>query len=185
MRRLPCKINIVSPHGTYLSVQPDGRLEWDRTEAREYEEIVAMPCEGKPTIVAFKSYHGRYLSTNTCACNSDEIQEWEEFELLAPGCKYFGLSPMERLVSFYAVNDPDKNVGEIAEKYAGREEELFAALANKYGEAALAATDAAALAKKRGGRGGGASSGGGAGAPAPAPPIAVAVASPLPVAELV
>tara|TARA_B110000208_G_scaffold8510_1_gene10983 strand:- start:42 stop:923 length:882 start_codon:yes stop_codon:yes gene_type:complete len=58
------------------------------------------------------------------------------------------LTPLERLSAFYAVHDATKDCTTLINKYSGKEEKLFAALAKKYGEDALAATDANAVAAK-------------------------------------
>jgi serine/threonine protein kinase len=65
-----------------------------------------------------------------------------------------GLTALERLTALYALYDPLKDVSALLAKYAGREQILFQAVAEKYGAAALAATDRAARAARESGGGG-------------------------------
>jgi hypothetical protein len=49
-----------SRHGKYLSAWPDGRVDWNRDWAREWETVdVEKAGEGE---VALKSFHGKYLT---------------------------------------------------------------------------------------------------------------------------
>lgn len=67
-----------SCHGKYLSAQPDGRAEWNRDAAREWERIL-MERAGD-NHVALKSVHNKYLSAQPdgrLEWNRDSVRAWE------------------------------------------------------------------------------------------------------------
>ena len=53
-------VSLRSVHGKFLSAQPDGRAEWNRDEAHDWEHFhVEKRHNGKITL---KGVHGMYLS---------------------------------------------------------------------------------------------------------------------------
>ena len=75
-------VSLRSVHGKYLSAQPDGRAEWNRTIASEWEYFqVELRHNGKITL---KSAHGTYVSAQpdgSVQINRREAPPggWEEF----------------------------------------------------------------------------------------------------------
>ena len=75
-------VSLRSVHGKYLSAQPDGRAEWNRTIAAEWEYFqVEQRHNGKITL---KSAHGTYVSAQpdgSVQINRREAPPggWEEF----------------------------------------------------------------------------------------------------------
>ena len=75
-------VSLRSVHGKFLSAQPDGRAEWNRDEAHDWEHFhVEKRHNGKITL---KGVHGMYLSAQpdgSVQINRREAPEggWEEF----------------------------------------------------------------------------------------------------------
>jgi hypothetical protein len=67
--------------GTFISAQPDGRVEGDRTEAREWEGFTSVPGE-RDGSVAFRTYWGTYLSAlpdGTVDATATEVHDWQSW----------------------------------------------------------------------------------------------------------
>ena len=76
------KIALKSIHGNYLSAQPDGRAEWNRTVASDWEFFELGERDGRK--ITLKSAHGKYVSAQpdgTVQINRDHAPPtgWEEF----------------------------------------------------------------------------------------------------------
>ena len=76
------KIALKSIHGKYLSAQPDGRAEWNRTVASDWEFFELGERDGRK--ITLKSAHGKYVSAQpdgTVQINRDHAPPtgWEEF----------------------------------------------------------------------------------------------------------
>ena len=76
------KIALKSIHGKYLSAQPDGRAEWNRTVASDWEFFKLGERDGRK--ITLKSAHGKYVSAQpdgTVQINRDHAPPtgWEEF----------------------------------------------------------------------------------------------------------
>ena len=76
------KIALKSVHGKYLSAQPDGRAEWNRTVANEWEFFELGERDGRK--ITLRSTHGKYVSAQpdgTVQINRDHAPPggWEEF----------------------------------------------------------------------------------------------------------
>ena len=75
-------VSLRSVHGKFLSAQPDGRAEWNRNIAAEWEYFqVEQRHDGK---IALKGAHGKYVSAHpdgTVHINRDHAPPggWEEF----------------------------------------------------------------------------------------------------------
>jgi hypothetical protein len=71
-----------SRYGMYLSAQPNGRLEWNRTKADGWEMFEFIPLNGN--IYNIKTYHGLYCCaerSGTMICNISIPKEWEMFTI--------------------------------------------------------------------------------------------------------
>ena len=76
------KIALKSVHGKYLSAQPDGRAEWNRTIASDWEFFELGERDGRK--ITLRSTHGKYVSAQpdgTVQINRDHAPPtgWEEF----------------------------------------------------------------------------------------------------------
>ena len=76
------KIALKSVHGKYLSAQPDGRAEWNRTVACGWEFFELSERNGRK--ITLRSTHGKYVSAQpdgTVQINRDYAPPggWEEF----------------------------------------------------------------------------------------------------------
>ena len=76
------RIALKSVHGNYLSAQPDGRAEWNRTVASDWEFFELGERDGRK--ITLKSAHGKYVSAQpdgTVQINRDHAPPggWEEF----------------------------------------------------------------------------------------------------------
>ena len=76
------KIALKSVHGKYLSAQPDGRAEWNRTVANDWEFFELGERDGRK--ITLRSTHGKYVSAQpdgTVQINRDHAPPggWEEF----------------------------------------------------------------------------------------------------------
>ncbi|MDP6383200.1 MAG: hypothetical protein QF385_08290, partial [SAR324 cluster bacterium] len=76
------KIALKSVHGKYLSAQPDGRAEWNRAIANEWEFFELGERDGRK--ITLRSAHGKYVSAQpdgTVQINRDNAPPsgWEEF----------------------------------------------------------------------------------------------------------
>ena len=76
------KIALKSVHGKYLSAQPDGRAEWNRTVANEWEFFELGERDGRK--ITLRSTHGKYVSAQpdgTVQINRVHAPPggWEEF----------------------------------------------------------------------------------------------------------
>ena len=76
------KIALKSVHGKYLSAQPDGRAEWNRTVACGWEFFELGERNGRK--ITLRSTHGKYVSAQpdgTVQINRDHAPPggWEEF----------------------------------------------------------------------------------------------------------
>jgi len=82
------QITIKSDHGKYLSAQPNGKLEWNRDVAKEWEKFTVVCLDGGK--VAFITCHGKYLSAQrdgTLEGNRDVPKAWEQFTVAPAGSK--------------------------------------------------------------------------------------------------
>ena len=78
------KIALKSVHGKYLSAQPDGRAEWNRTVASNWEFFELGERDGRK--ITLKSAHGKYVSAQpdgSVQINRDHAPPggWEEFTI--------------------------------------------------------------------------------------------------------
>ena len=76
------RIALKSVHGKYLSAQPDGRAEWNRTVASDWEFFELGERDGRK--ITLRSTHGKYVSAQpdgTVQINRDHAPPggWEEF----------------------------------------------------------------------------------------------------------
>ena len=76
------KIALKSVHGKYLSAQPDGRAEWNRTVASNWEFFELGELDGRK--ITLRSAHGKYVSAQpdgSVQINRDHAPPggWEEF----------------------------------------------------------------------------------------------------------
>ena len=76
------KMALKSVHGKYLSAQPDGRAEWNRTVASDWEFFELGERDGRK--ITLKSAHGKYVSAQpdgAVQINRDHAPPggWEEF----------------------------------------------------------------------------------------------------------
>ena len=76
------KMALKSVHGKYLSAQPDGRAEWNRTVASDWEFFELGERDGRK--ITLKSAHGKYVSAQpdgAVQINRDHAPSdgWEEF----------------------------------------------------------------------------------------------------------
>ena len=76
------KIALKSVHGKYLSAQPDGRAEWNRDVACDWEFFELGERDGRK--ITLRSTHGKYVSAQpdgTVQINRDHAPPggWEEF----------------------------------------------------------------------------------------------------------
>ena len=76
------RIALKSVHGKYLSAQPDGRAEWNRTVASDWEFFELSERDGRK--ITLRSAHGKYVSAQpdgTVQINRDHAPPggWEEF----------------------------------------------------------------------------------------------------------
>ena len=76
------KIALKSVHGKYLSAQPDGRAEWNRAIANDWEFFELGERDGRK--ITLKSTHGKYVSAQpdgSVQINRDHAPPtgWEEF----------------------------------------------------------------------------------------------------------
>ncbi len=76
------KIALKSVHGKYLSAQPDGRAEWNRAVANDWEFFELGERDGRK--ITLRSTHGKYVSAQpdgTVQINRDHAPPggWEEF----------------------------------------------------------------------------------------------------------
>ena len=76
------KIALKSVHGKYLSAQPDGRAEWNRTIANDWEFFELGERDGRK--ITLRSTHGKYVSAQpdgAVQINRDHAPPggWEEF----------------------------------------------------------------------------------------------------------
>ena len=76
------KIALKSVHGKYLSAQPDGRAEWNRVTACDWEFFELGERDGRK--ITLKSTHGKYVSAQpdgSVQINRDHAPPtgWEEF----------------------------------------------------------------------------------------------------------
>ena len=76
------KIALKSVHGKYLSAQPDGRAEWNRVAACDWEFFELGERDGRK--ITLKSTHGKYVSAQpdgSVQINRDHAPPtgWEEF----------------------------------------------------------------------------------------------------------
>ena len=76
------KIALKSIHGKYLSAQPDGRAEWNRAIASDWEFFELGERDGRK--ITLRSAHGKYVSAQpdgTVQINRDHAPPtgWEEF----------------------------------------------------------------------------------------------------------
>ena len=76
------KIALKSVHGKYLSAQPDGRAEWNRTVANDWEFFELGERDGRK--ITLRSAHGKYVSAQpdgTVQINRVHAPPggWEEF----------------------------------------------------------------------------------------------------------
>ena len=76
------KIALKSIHGKYLSAQPDGRAEWNRAIANDWEFFELGERDGRK--ITLRSTHGKYVSAQpdgTVQINRDYAPPggWEEF----------------------------------------------------------------------------------------------------------
>ena len=76
------KIALKSVHGKYLSAQPDGRAEWNRTVANDWEFFEMGERDGRK--ITLRSTHGKYVSAQpdgTVQINREHAPPggWEEF----------------------------------------------------------------------------------------------------------
>ena len=78
------KIALKSVHGKYLSAQPDGRVEWNRTVASNWEFFELGELDGRK--ITLRSAHGKYVSAQpdgSVQINRDHAPPggWEEFTI--------------------------------------------------------------------------------------------------------
>ena len=76
------RIALKSVHGKYLSAQPDGRAEWNRTVASDWEFFELGERDGRK--ITLRSTHGKYVSAQpdgAVQINRDHAPPggWEEF----------------------------------------------------------------------------------------------------------
>jgi hypothetical protein len=80
---------LYSYHKKYLSAQPAGTLEWNRTAGKEWEEFEIIR---KGDRYAFLSTHGRYITvspTGEMTVNANQITEKELFKIVNQGGDMF------------------------------------------------------------------------------------------------
>ena len=87
--RVGDKVAFKTAHGKYVSAQPDGRLEADRDEVKEWEHFTVVSDKevGKkirPTedAVSFKTHFGKYVCVEPdfkVVANREKVDKWEQF----------------------------------------------------------------------------------------------------------
>eukprot|EP00727_Mastigamoeba_balamuthi_P006882 m51a1_g2814 hypothetical protein (1838) ;mRNA; f:145607-155070 len=77
------RVSLKSYFNTYVSAQPNGDIEVDRTAVQSWE---VFTIESSPVVsgaIVFKSTHGKYLSANPdtheVVCDRDNADDWESF----------------------------------------------------------------------------------------------------------
>jgi hypothetical protein len=81
---------IASCHKKFLSVQPNGSLEWNRPKAQGWERFDTVSVDGK---WAFRGWQGKYMSIARGAIdmNADKIGPKECFEVIVVGQGKFAI----------------------------------------------------------------------------------------------
>eukprot|EP00727_Mastigamoeba_balamuthi_P005846 m51a1_g1881 hypothetical protein (211) ;mRNA; r:691722-692429 len=76
------RVSIKSFFNTYLSAQPDGKLEADRNSVQAWE-VFTIEKSSRTGAVYLKGAHGKYVSANPnngeVTCDRDKADDWETF----------------------------------------------------------------------------------------------------------
>lgn len=82
----PHIVTILGPHGKYLVAERDGRLNVDRSEAKEWEHFeLTEYADGR---VSLQSFHGRFVvaeKNGQARANRKEVSDWEKFKVTYHG----------------------------------------------------------------------------------------------------
>eukprot|EP00727_Mastigamoeba_balamuthi_P006883 m51a1_g2815 hypothetical protein (786) ;mRNA; f:156277-159176 len=77
------RVSLKSNYNTYVSAQPSGDIEVDRTVVQSWEVFTIESSSAVSGAVVFKSTHGKYLSANPgtheVVCDRDDADDWESF----------------------------------------------------------------------------------------------------------
>eukprot|EP00727_Mastigamoeba_balamuthi_P000462 m51a1_g10412 putative endo- -beta-glucanase (583) ;mRNA; f:68291-70292 len=77
------RVSLKTAFGTFVSAQDDGKIVADRSSVQAWEVFTIENSPARPSAIAFKSAHGKYISANPdnhqVTCDRDSASDWESF----------------------------------------------------------------------------------------------------------